>query len=59
LEVILPNEEPELPQPHLSSILKRDHEERPSRMYDNLGDPTIADYDVDQWFPEDESRDCD
>jgi hypothetical protein len=40
----------------------RDHEESPSRMFDdlnNLDDPTIADYDVDEWFPEDGSRDRD
>jgi hypothetical protein len=40
----------------------RDHEESPSRMYDNLydlNDPTEADYDMDEWFPEDGSHDHD
>jgi hypothetical protein len=47
----LPDEEAEPPQPHLFTILMRDHEESPSRMYDNLDDLTIADYDVDELFP--------
>jgi hypothetical protein len=34
----------------------RDHEERPSKMFDDLDDPTEADYDVDEWFREDGSR---
>jgi hypothetical protein len=58
----LPEEEPELPQPCLFTVLMRDHEESPSRMFDdlnNLDDPTIADYDVDEWFPEDGSCDRD
>jgi hypothetical protein len=55
----LPDEEPKPSQPRLFTILMRDHEESPSRMYDDLDDPTIANYDVDEWFPEDESRDRD
>jgi hypothetical protein len=38
-------------------MLMRDHEESPSRMYDDLDDPTLDDYDVEDWFPEDGSRD--
>jgi hypothetical protein len=40
----------------------RDYEESPSRMMDKLHeleDPTEADYDVDEWYPEDVSRDRD
>jgi hypothetical protein len=59
LEVILPDEEPEPPQPSLFTMLMRDHEESPSRMYDDLDNPTIADYDVDEWFPKDGSHDRD
>jgi hypothetical protein len=42
LEIILPNEEPELPQPCLFSILMRDHEEGPSSVYDDLDDLTLC-----------------
>jgi hypothetical protein len=62
LEVILPEEEPEPPQPTLFTVLMRDHEESPSRMFDDLDDLddlTHADYDVDEWFPEDRSHDRD
>jgi hypothetical protein len=58
----MPEEEAELPQPCLFTTLMRDHEESPSRMYDDLDDlddPTEADYDVDEWFPEDGSCDRD
>ena len=61
-EVILPEEEPEPPQPRLFTVLMRDYEESPSRMDDDLedlDDPTEADYDVDEWFPEDGSHDRD
>jgi hypothetical protein len=34
----------------------RDYEESPSRMMDDLDDPTEADYDVNQWFSEDGSN---
>jgi hypothetical protein len=37
----------------------RDYEERPSRMMDDLDDPTEAGYDVDEWFLEDGSNDQD
>jgi hypothetical protein len=57
LEVILPYEESEPLQPCLFTMLMRDHEESPSRMYDDLDDPTLDDYDVEDWFPEDGSRD--
>jgi hypothetical protein len=58
----LPKEEPKQPHPRLVSMLMRDHEESPSRMYDDmddLDDPTHADYDVDEWFPKDGSHDRD
>jgi hypothetical protein len=61
-EVILPEEEPEPPQPRLFTILMRDHEESPSRVFndlEDLDDPTEADYDVDEWFPKDGSHDRD
>jgi hypothetical protein len=51
LEIILPNEEPELPQPYLFSILMRDHEEGPSSVYDDLDDLTLANYD-EEWYPD-------
>jgi hypothetical protein len=40
----------------------RDYEERPSRMMDDLDDlddPTKAEYDMNEWFPEDGSNDRD
>jgi hypothetical protein len=37
----------------------RDHEDSPSRIYDDLGNLTEADYDVDEWFLEDGSCDRD
>jgi hypothetical protein len=61
-EVILADAEPELPQPWLYTMLMRDYEESPSRMMDDsheLDDPIEADYDVDEWFPEDGSNDRD
>jgi hypothetical protein len=67
-EVILADAEPELPQPCLFSMIMRDYEESPSNMVnglheqddlDDLDDPTEADYDVDEWFPEDGSNDQD
>jgi hypothetical protein len=62
LEIITLKEEPKPLQSCLFTALMRDHEESPSRMYDNLydlNDPTEADYDVDEWFPEDGSHDHD
>jgi hypothetical protein len=59
LEVIVPKEEPEPLQPRLFTALMRDHDESPLRMFDNLDDPTEANYDVEEWFPEDGSRDRD
>jgi hypothetical protein len=40
-------------------MLMRDHEESPSRMFDDLDDLTEAKYNVDDWFLEDGSRDRD
>jgi hypothetical protein len=60
LEIIMPEEELELPQPRLYTVLMRDYEERPSRVYDDfddLDDPTEADYNMNEWFPMDGSND--
>jgi hypothetical protein len=62
LEIITPKAEPEPPQPRLYTVLLRDYEESPSRMIDDLDyldDPTEADYDMNEWFPEDGSNDRD
>jgi hypothetical protein len=59
LEVILPDKEPEPPQPRLFTVLMRDYEESSSRMYDDMDDPTLVNYEVDEWIPEDGSRDPD
>jgi hypothetical protein len=65
-EVILADVEPELLQPHLFNMIMRDYEESLPRMengphelddLDELDDPTEADYDEDEWFPEDGSND--
>jgi hypothetical protein len=37
----------------------RNNEESPSRMMDDLDDPTAADYDVDEWYPTDGRNDQD
>jgi hypothetical protein len=61
-EVILVDAEAELLQPRLFTVIMRDYEESPSRMMDDLDDlddSTEADYDVDEWFPEDGSNDRD
>jgi hypothetical protein len=62
LEIITPEAEPEPPHPHLFNVLMRDCEESPSMMMDNLDDldePTEANYDVNEWFPEDGCNDRD
>jgi hypothetical protein len=65
-EVILVDAEPELPLPCLFNMIMRDYEESPSRLenglhelddLDNLDDPSEADYEMDEWFPEDGSND--
>jgi hypothetical protein len=65
-EVILADAEPKLLQPHLLNMIMRDYEESPPRLengphelddLDDLDDSTEADYDVDEWFPEDGSND--
>jgi hypothetical protein len=67
-EVILADAKSELPQPCLLNMTMRDYEESLSRMdngphelddLDDLDDPIEADYDVDEWFPEDGSNDQD
>jgi hypothetical protein len=63
--VILANAEPKLPQPRLFNMIMREYEESPLRMVNgphelfDLDDLTEADYDVDEWFPEDGSNDQD
>jgi hypothetical protein len=57
LEIFLSDEEPEPLHPCLFTMLMRYHQESPSRMYDDMDDPTLADYDVEDWFPEDRSHD--
>jgi hypothetical protein len=64
-EVILADAESEPPQPRLFNMIMRDYEESLLRMenglheLDDLDDLTEADYDVDEWFPEDGSSDRD
>jgi hypothetical protein len=67
-EVILTDAEPEFPLPRLFSMIMRDYEESLPRMMngpheldvlDDLDDPIEADYDMDEWFPEDGSNDRD
>jgi hypothetical protein len=58
--VILPEAEPKPPQPRLFNVVMHNYEESPSRMMDDpheLDDLTKADYDVDECYPEDGSRD--
>jgi hypothetical protein len=63
--VILVDAEPELLQSHIFNMIMRDYEQSPPRMangpheLDDLDDPTEADYDMDEWFPEDGSNDRD
>jgi hypothetical protein len=65
-EVIRADAEPEPQQPCLFNMIMRDYEESSPRMdhgphelddLDDLDDLTKADYDVDEWFPEDVSSD--
>jgi hypothetical protein len=67
-EVILVDVEPELPQPRIFNMIMRDNEESLPRMMngphelddlDDLDDLTKADYNMDEWFPEDGSNDRD
>jgi hypothetical protein len=62
-EVILADSEPKMPQPRLYHMLKRDYEESPPRMVDDLDnlddDPNEGRSDTDEWFPEDGSNDRD
>jgi hypothetical protein len=51
LEIILPDEEPELLQLHLFTTLMRDHEESLIRVNDDLDDSTLDDYDEEEWYP--------
>jgi hypothetical protein len=62
-EMILADAELEPPQPHLFNMIMRHYEESPPRMengpheLDDLDDPTEANYNMDEWFPEDGSND--
>jgi hypothetical protein len=59
-EIIMPEAEPEPPQPRLYIVLMRDYDESPSRMMadlDDFDDLTKADYDMNEWFPEVVSND--
>jgi hypothetical protein len=61
-DVNLADAEPEPSQPWIYTMLMRDCEQSPSRMMDDLhelDDPSEADYDVDEWYPEDGSNDQD
>jgi hypothetical protein len=64
-EVILADAELEPPQPRLFNMIMRDYEESPPRMengpheLDDLDDLTEANYNMDEWFPEDGSNDRD
>jgi hypothetical protein len=61
-EVILADEEPEMPQSHIYCMLMRDYEESLSRTmddWDDLDDPTEACSYMDEWFLEDGSNDRD
>jgi hypothetical protein len=59
-ELILADAEPEMSHPHLYHALKRDYEERPPRMMDDLDDdPNEGRSDMDEWFPKDGSNDRD
>jgi hypothetical protein len=57
LEVILLDEEHEPPQHCLFTVLMRDLEDITLRMYDDIDDLTLSNYNVDEWFPEDGSHD--
>jgi hypothetical protein len=62
LEIIAPEAELEPPQPRLYTVLTRDYVESSSTMMDDLDDfddLTVADYNVNKWFPEDGSNDRD
>jgi hypothetical protein len=59
LEIIASEAKPEPPQPWLYTVLIRDYEESPSDDLDDLDDPTEADYNMNEWFPEDGCNDRD
>jgi hypothetical protein len=50
LVVILLDKKPESSQPRLFTMLMRDHEESLSRVYDDLDDLTLDDYDEDDFY---------
>jgi hypothetical protein len=62
-EVILAEDEPEMPQPRLYHALMWDYEESPPRMMDDLDDLdddlNEGRSDMDEWFLEDGSNDSD
>jgi hypothetical protein len=62
LEIITSEAEPEPSHRLLYNMLVRDYEDSPSRMMDDLDDlddPTKADYNMNEWFPENGSNDRD
>jgi hypothetical protein len=62
-EVILADAEPKMPQPCLYHALRRDYDESPPRMMDDLDDldddPNEGCSDMDEWFPKDGSNNRD
>jgi hypothetical protein len=62
-EVIMAEAEPEMPQLRLYRALMKDYEENPLRLEDDLDDlddsPNEGRSDMDEWFPEDGSKDRD
>jgi hypothetical protein len=62
-EVILVDDEPEMPQPRLYHAFMRDYEESPPRVMEDLDDldddPNEGCSDMDEWFLKDGSNDRD
>jgi hypothetical protein len=59
-EVILVDDEPEMPQPRLYHAFMRDYEESPPRVMEDLDDdPNEGRSDMDEWFLKDGSNDRD
>jgi hypothetical protein len=48
------DEEPVPLQPRVFTALMRDHEESLSRVNDDLDDPTMDDYDEEEWYPDED-----
>jgi hypothetical protein len=52
LEIILSDEEPEPLLSHLWTMLMSDHEESLSRVHDDLDNPTLDNYDEEDFYPD-------